>query len=106
MSSSLVGVHDRLHQWITSSMDEKNDMVVNMATLFFDRGVSPEVELLGHSRPFILEAKVQRLSLSKMPTWQKNLTKPMDSRRKFGSDKNGNPNYNWEAVNFFHNFFF
>jgi hypothetical protein len=35
MSSSLVGVHDRLHQCITSSMDDKNDMVVNMATFLF-----------------------------------------------------------------------
>ena len=53
------------------------------------------------SRPFTLEAKVQRPSPSKMPTWQHFLTKATDSRRKFGSDKNGNPNYGQEAVEFF-----
>jgi hypothetical protein len=38
-----------------------------------------------------------------MPTRQYNLTKAMDSRRKFGPDKIGNPNYGQEAVNFFSN---
>ena len=31
----------------------------------------------------------------------KTLTKAMDSQRKFGSDRNGNPNYDREASNFF-----
>jgi hypothetical protein len=30
------------------------------------------------------------------------LKKAMDSRRKFGSDMNGNPNYGREAVGYFH----
>ena len=29
------------------------------------------------------------------------LKKATDSQRKFGSDKNGNPNYGWEVVDFF-----
>jgi hypothetical protein len=42
------------------------------------------------SRPFTFEAKLQRPSFSKMPTWQYFITKTMDSRRKFESDGNGN----------------
>jgi hypothetical protein len=36
-----------------------------------------------------------------MPTWQYFLTKVTDSRRKFGSYKNGSPNYGREVVDFF-----
>jgi hypothetical protein len=43
-------------------------------------------------------AKVQRPSQFKMITFLKKAT---DSRRKFGSDRNGNPNYGREAVSFF-----
>jgi hypothetical protein len=53
------------------------------------------------SQLFTLEAIVHMLSLSKMPTWQYFLTKATGSWRKFGSDKNGNPNYGWEVVDFF-----
>jgi hypothetical protein len=53
------------------------------------------------SRPFTLEVEVQRPALSKMPTWQYFFTKATDSQRKFGLDRNGNPNYGREAVNFF-----
>ena len=53
------------------------------------------------SRPFTLEVKVQRPLLSKMPTWQYFLTKATNFRRKFGSDRIGNPNYDQEAVNLF-----
>jgi hypothetical protein len=48
-----------------------------------------------------LEAKVQRLSLSKMPTWQYFFTKVTESQRKFGSDMNGYPHYGWEAIDLF-----
>jgi hypothetical protein len=54
------------------------------------------------SWPFPLEAKVQRPSLSKMSTWHYFLTEAMNSRGKFGSDRNGNPNYGREVVNFVH----
>jgi hypothetical protein len=43
-------------------------------------------------------AKVQRMSQFKMFTV---FTKVTDSRMKFGSDRNGNPNYGREAVGFF-----
>jgi hypothetical protein len=50
------------------------------------------------SRPFTLEAKVQRPLFPKMPTWQYILTKVTNSRRKFGPDMNENPNYGREAI--------
>ena len=37
-----------------------------------------------------------------LPTWQYFWTKVMDSRRKFGLDKNGNPNHGREVVDYFH----
>jgi hypothetical protein len=52
------------------------------------------------SRPFTLEAKVQRPSLSQMPPWYYFLTKVTNSQRKFGLDRIENPNYGQEAVNF------
>jgi len=42
------------------------------------------------------------LPLSKMPTWQYCLTKAMDSQRKFGLDRNRNPNYSWDTIDFSH----
>jgi hypothetical protein len=45
------------------------------------------------SQPFTLEAKVQRLSLFKMLTWQYFFAKATDSRRKFGLEKIRNSNY-------------
>jgi hypothetical protein len=48
-----------------------------------------------------LHTRDQRLSLSKMPTLQYFLTKATESWMKFGPDMNGNPNYGWEAVEFF-----
>ena len=50
--------------------------------------------------PFTLEAKVQRSSLSEMPTWHYSLTNVTDSQREFGTYKNGKPNYGRETVNF------
>jgi len=41
------------------------------------------------------------MSLSKMPPWQYYLTKATNSLRKFGLDRNGNPNYGRVAINFF-----
>ena len=38
----------RLLRWRTSDINEKNDMLVNMATLFA-RGVSPKVKFLGQT---------------------------------------------------------
>ena len=55
------------------------------------------------SRSFTLEAKVQRPSQFKMPTWQYLFffIKGTDSLRKFGLARNGNPNYGGEAINLF-----
>jgi hypothetical protein len=50
------------------------------------------------SRPFTLEAKVQWPSSIKMLTF---LTQVTNSRRKFGSVRNGNTNYSRETVGFF-----
>jgi hypothetical protein len=50
------------------------------------------------SWPFTLEAKVQRPSLSKTPTWHYFFTKATDSRRKSKLDWNGNPKYGQETV--------
>ena len=45
--------------------------------------------------------KSKRLLLSKMSTWQYFLTKATNSWTKFGSERNGNPNYGWHAINSF-----
>ena len=54
------------------------------------------------SRPFTLEAEVQSPSPFFCLRGSTFLTKATDSRREFGSYKNGNPKYGREAVEFFH----
>jgi hypothetical protein len=50
------------------------------------------------ARPFTLEAKVQRTSLSKMPIGQHFSTKVTNFRKMVGSHRHGNPNYAQEVV--------
>jgi hypothetical protein len=54
------------------------------------------------SRSFTLEAKFKGRCSSKCLHGSFFLTKATDSPRKFGSDKNGNPNYGQEAIDFLH----
>jgi hypothetical protein len=57
------------------------------------------------SRSFTLARGQSLTSLFKMLTWQYSLSKVTEYKRKFGLDKNENPNYGCEAVDIFHDFF-
>jgi hypothetical protein len=64
--------------------------------------------LNAHDHPTIIIKRKQDLSLSlslshthTQPTWQCFLTKAADSRRKFGLDRNGNPNYGRRGCHLF-----